>query len=92
MAYSPSSGAVHSSFGSTPVLPSFFASSFPLPFSIRIQASSGNPSATDCTSTSHFVFFFAATLHVSDYVSYRDVFHSGETLAPLTPGRTTSAG
>ncbi len=39
-----------------------------------------------------YVFFFAATLHVSDYVSYRDVFHSGETLAPLTPGRTTSAG
>ena len=35
-----------------------------------------------------YVFFFAATLHVSDYVSYRDVFHSGETLAPLTPGRT----
>jgi hypothetical protein len=29
---------------------------------------------------------FAATLHVSDYVSYRDVFHSGETLAPNTPG------
>ena len=27
--------------------------------------------------------FFAATLHVSDYVSYRDVFHAGETLAPL---------
>ena len=26
----------------------------------------------------------AATLHVSDYVSYRDIFHSGETLAPLT--------
>lgn len=32
-----------------------------------------------------FAFFFAATLHVSDYVSYRDVFHAGETLAPLTP-------
>jgi len=29
---------------------------------------------------------FAATLHVSDYVSYRDVFHSGETLAPIGPG------
>ena len=29
---------------------------------------------------------FAATLHVSDYVSYRDVFHSGETLAPTSPG------
>lgn len=34
-----------------------------------------------------YMFFFAATLHVSDYVSYRDVFHAGETLAPLTPGR-----
>ena len=29
--------------------------------------------------------FLAATLHISDYVSYRDVFHAGETLAPL-PG------
>ncbi len=27
--------------------------------------------------------FLAATLQISDYVSYRDVFHSGETLAPL---------
>ena len=26
--------------------------------------------------------FLAATLHISDYVSYRDVFHAGETLAP----------
>jgi hypothetical protein len=26
---------------------------------------------------------FAATLHISDYVSYRDIFHAGETLAPL---------
>ena len=25
-----------------------------------------------------YVFLFVATLHVSDYVSYRDVFHSGE--------------
>lgn len=33
-----------------------------------------------------YSLFFAATLHVSDYVSYRDVFHSGETLAPLTRG------
>jgi hypothetical protein len=31
-----------------------------------------------------YSLFFAATLHVSDYVSYRDVFHAGETLAPLT--------
>ncbi|HVF65235.1 MAG TPA: BPSS1780 family membrane protein [Casimicrobiaceae bacterium] len=27
---------------------------------------------------------FAVTLHIADYVSYRDVFHAGETLAPLT--------
>ena len=26
---------------------------------------------------------FAATLHISDYVSYRDIFHAGETLAPI---------
>ncbi len=26
------------------------------------------------------------TLHICDYVSYRDVFHAGETLAPLAPG------
>lgn len=32
-----------------------------------------------------YAFFFAATLHVSDYVGYRDVFHAGETLAPLVP-------
>jgi hypothetical protein len=31
-----------------------------------------------------YSLFLAATLHVSDYVSYRDVFHAGETLAPLT--------
>jgi len=29
-----------------------------------------------------YVFFFVATLHISDYVSYRDVFHAGEPLAP----------
>ncbi len=28
----------------------------------------------------------AATLHISDYVSYRDIFHAGETLAPLDRG------
>ena len=33
-----------------------------------------------------YSLFFAATLHVSDYVSYREVFHSGETLAPLSKG------
>ena len=30
-----------------------------------------------------YTLFFAATLHVSDYVSYREVFHAGETLTPL---------
>ena len=29
-----------------------------------------------------YLTFFVATLHISDYVSYRDVFHAGETLAP----------
>jgi hypothetical protein len=33
-----------------------------------------------------YTLFFAATLHVSDYVSYRDVFHANETLAPLSHG------
>jgi hypothetical protein len=31
---------------------------------------------------------FAATLHISDYVSYREIFHANETLAPLNAGRT----
>lgn len=31
---------------------------------------------------------FAAALHISDYVSYRDVFHAGETLAPLAGQRS----
>ena len=31
-----------------------------------------------------YTLFFASTLHVSDYVSYRDVFHANETLAPLS--------
>jgi hypothetical protein len=29
-----------------------------------------------------YLAFFVATLHISDYVSYRDVFHAGEALAP----------
>ena len=33
--------------------------------------------------------FLAATLHISDYVSYRDVFHAGETLAPLSGPEAT---
>jgi hypothetical protein len=35
-----------------------------------------------------YSLFFASTLHVSDYVSYRDVFHANETLAPLSRGGT----
>jgi hypothetical protein len=27
-----------------------------------------------------YLFAFVATLHISDYVSYRDVFHAGEAL------------
>jgi hypothetical protein len=30
---------------------------------------------------------FVATLHIADYVSYRDVFHAGETLAPIVHER-----
>jgi hypothetical protein len=30
-----------------------------------------------------YLAFFVATLHIADYVSYRDVFHAGETLAPI---------
>jgi hypothetical protein len=30
-----------------------------------------------------YLCFFVATLHIADYVSYRDVFHAGETLAPI---------
>jgi uncharacterized membrane protein len=35
-----------------------------------------------------YVFCFVATLHISDYVSYRDVFHSGEGIAPIAPAQT----
>jgi hypothetical protein len=34
-----------------------------------------------------YLAFFVATLHISDYVSYRDVFHTGETLAPIGGAR-----
>jgi hypothetical protein len=33
-----------------------------------------------------YVFLFVASLHVSDYVSYRDVFHAGEHLQRDAPG------
>lgn len=41
-----------------------------------------------------YVFLFVATLHVSDYVSYRDVFHAGEQLAEGAgaPGPGAPAG
>jgi len=28
--------------------------------------------------------FLTATVYIADYVSYRDVFHANETLAPLS--------
>lgn len=34
-----------------------------------------------------YLCFFVATLHIADYISYRDVFHAGETLAPLSGDR-----
>ena len=39
-----------------------------------------------------YLTFFVATLHISDYVSYRDVFHAGETLAPLSRGEARRDG
>ena len=30
-----------------------------------------------------YMLCFVATLHISDYVSYRDVFHSDEAMAPI---------
>jgi hypothetical protein len=33
-----------------------------------------------------YLAFFVSTLHIADYVSYRDVFHAGETLAPIGGG------
>lgn len=38
-----------------------------------------------------YLAFFVATLHVSDYVSYRDVFHAGETLAPISQAASSRA-
>jgi hypothetical protein len=35
-----------------------------------------------------YLFMLVATLHISDYVSYRDVFHPGEQqAAPASPDR-----
>lgn len=36
-----------------------------------------------------YLAFFVATLHISDYVSYRDVFHAGETLTPMAGADAT---
>jgi len=33
---------------------------------------------------------YIAVLQISDYVSYREVFHAGETLGPVDPARTAS--
>ena len=35
-----------------------------------------------------YLFLFIATLHISDYVSYRDIFHHDETPTPTEPGTT----
>jgi hypothetical protein len=37
-----------------------------------------------------YIAFFVATLHISDYVSYRDVFHAGETLAPIAQAQASA--
>ena len=34
---------------------------------------------------------FAAVLHISDYVSYRDIYHAGETLSPVAAARPPDA-
>jgi hypothetical protein len=39
-----------------------------------------------------YVAFFVATLHISDYVSYRDVFHADETTGSGTMGTKGSMG
>jgi hypothetical protein len=38
-----------------------------------------------------YLAFFVSTLHIADYVSYRDVFHAGETLAPIAGGGAPGA-
>jgi hypothetical protein len=37
-----------------------------------------------------YLFLFVATLHVSDYVSYRDIFHGGEQRTPPPPTTQSS--
>ncbi len=37
-----------------------------------------------------YLAFFAATLHISDYISYRDVFHPDEKLAPPPAGSSST--
>jgi len=39
-----------------------------------------------------YLAFFISTLHIADYVSYRDVFHAGETLAPIARTDSGAAG
>ena len=38
-----------------------------------------------------YLLFFTATLHISDFVSYRDVFHAGEALDPLKSNSVRTA-
>jgi hypothetical protein len=38
-----------------------------------------------------YALCFVATLHICDFVSYRDVFHAGETLAPVAGEATPNA-
>ncbi|MBK9702611.1 MAG: hypothetical protein IPO75_03615 [Betaproteobacteria bacterium] len=44
----------------------------------RRRRPAGTRWSSPSPSCSRTLFLFVATLHVSDYVSYRDVFHSGE--------------
>jgi hypothetical protein len=41
--------------------------------------------AKDALQLAYFAYWLviSATLHISDYIGYRDVFHAGETLAPI---------
>jgi hypothetical protein len=38
-----------------------------------------------------YALCFVATLHICDYVSYRDIFHSGEALAPIAGEATPTS-
>jgi hypothetical protein len=63
----------------TTVLPSLLSSLVPLLFSPEHYATGAMLILVPYTAC------FIATLQISDYVSYREVFHSGETVSPSTP-------